>query len=93
MLTHFLHLPGPTCKQLIDPSKAYKSAAFEVSEEELVFGGGGYKKMLAADNEKTKKRLVESDEDEDLPDAGSLMSDIGESKHDVVKVRTRTVFC
>ncbi|KAF8512773.1 SNF2 family N-terminal domain-containing protein [Gautieria morchelliformis] len=73
--------PCPTCKKLIDPTKAYKSAAFEVSQEELVFGGGGYKKMMAAEKQKTKSWFVDSDDDDDLPDAGSLMASLGKRDH------------
>ncbi|KAF8588075.1 hypothetical protein K439DRAFT_703082 [Ramaria rubella] len=64
--------PCPTCKQLIDPAKRFKSAAFEISDEELIFGGGGFKKLMAVENHKKKSWLVDSDDDEDMPDAGAL---------------------
>ncbi|KAF8510456.1 SNF2 family N-terminal domain-containing protein [Hysterangium stoloniferum] len=71
--------PCPTCKKLIDPGKRYRSAAFEVSEEDLIFGSGGYRKALDASEQKTKRWQPDSDDDE-LPDTDFLMRDIGKDE-------------
>jgi hypothetical protein len=59
---------------------AYKSAAFEVSEEDLVFGGGGYKNMIAVEKQETETWLENSDDDEEMPDAASLVRKLREGK-------------
>ena len=76
-------LPGPTCKRLVDPTNAYKSAAFEVSDQELTFGGGGYEDIIAVEKQKKKTQCqIDTDDDEDLSDAGSLMKGFGKKKTD-----------
>lgn len=69
--------PCPTCKMFIDPNKAYKAAAFQVSEEELVFGGAGYRENLAAatTKKKRKEKDADMDSDDELPSADALMAD------------------
>jgi len=74
--------PGPTCKKLIDPRKAYKSAAFEVSEKDLVFGGS-FQKTLAdskCNGKKPKPTIILDSDEEDFPDADKFLVGIGDSK-------------
>lgn len=68
----------------IDPSKAYKAAAFQVSEEELVFGGAGYRENLAAATKKKKKKeaIMDMDSDDELPSADALMADFRDASEE-----------
>ncbi|GJJ14040.1 hypothetical protein Clacol_008297 [Clathrus columnatus] len=72
--------PCPACKKLIDPTKSYKAAAFEISEEELTFGGG-YRQSTKAPK---AKEVIDSDEE--LPDADALMTDFDIKDDDDVKM-------
>lgn len=65
---------GPTCKKLVDPSQAYKSAAFVVSEEELIFSRGGCKNATA--NSKRQDTLILDSDDDELPDAVGIIAGI-----------------
>ena len=89
----FFFLSGPACNQLVDPTKAYKSAAFEVSEQELVFDGGGYKNLVAVEKQKTLGWLVDSDEEEDMPEAGSLLKNSKKGEYDEEKVTLTPELC
>ncbi|KIJ41077.1 hypothetical protein M422DRAFT_229883 [Sphaerobolus stellatus SS14] len=72
--------PCPDCKKMFDPKKAYKSAIFEVSEQDLLFGGTGYKATLENSKKKKGKAIVLDDSDDELPDATSFLVSLGSSK-------------